>query len=36
VKRVAASVGEGAQIVATLHSFLAARKEDASVGVARS
>ena len=28
VKRVAAAVGEGAQVVATLHAFLAARGED--------
>lgn len=36
VKRVAASVGEGSQVVATLHSFLAAQKEIAPAGVARA
>jgi thioredoxin reductase (NADPH) len=34
VKRVAAAVGEGAQIVATLHAFLAAQKENAPAGIA--
>ena len=34
VKRVAAAVGEGSQVVATLHSFLAAKTEDAPAGVA--
>jgi thioredoxin reductase (NADPH) len=32
VKRVAAAVGEGAQVVAALHSFLAARAGDPSMG----
>jgi thioredoxin reductase (NADPH) len=36
VKRVAASVGEGAQVVATLHAFLAANAEIAPVGVAHA
>jgi thioredoxin reductase (NADPH) len=36
VKRVAASVGEGAQVVATLHSFLAAGREPAVVATRSS
>jgi thioredoxin reductase (NADPH) len=36
VKRVAASVGEGAQVVATLHSFLAAGREPAVVATQSS
>lgn len=35
VKRVAAAVGEGAQVVSTLHAFLAAQKENEPVGVAQ-
>jgi thioredoxin reductase (NADPH) len=35
VKRVAAAVGEGAQVVATLHTFLAAKNETLPSGVAR-
>ena len=35
VKRVAAAVGEGAQVVATLHSFLAAKKENPPAGLAQ-
>jgi thioredoxin reductase (NADPH) len=31
VKRVAAAVGEGAQVVATLHAFLAASEKDLAV-----
>jgi thioredoxin reductase len=34
VKRVAAAVGEGAQVVATLHAFLAARDRERA-GIAR-
>lgn len=36
VKRVAASVGEGSQVVATLHAFLAAQKEVVPAGVAQA
>lgn len=36
VKRVAAAVGEGAQVVATLHAFLAAQRDDVPAGVARA
>ena len=32
VKRVAASVGEGAQVVATLHAFLAATEDAPTIG----
>jgi hypothetical protein len=32
VKRVAAAVGEGAQVVATLHAFLADRGGEAAIG----
>jgi thioredoxin reductase (NADPH) len=33
VKRVAAAVGEGAQVVATLHAYLAAAERDPAVAV---